>query len=162
MGIREDAVEVFIDNEKFSPREQMELVLALERMPATKKRELFILFAALTNDRDVAFFRQRQAQMYAGYHKTVVPIDTFVAFGEFVGARTNQERIVFSVPLDYLVWTEWMANVVDGIDQLIATMPGVVAKEIVLAGTLIPRASQQLAARGWVVKDNAEELSSVQ
>lgn len=161
IGVRKDATETFLDNAIFSPREQTELVLALERMPETKKRELFVLFAALTDDRDMAFFRQRQAQMYAGYNKMVSPIDTFIAFGDFVGARTKHGHIVFNVPVDYLVWTEWMANVVDGIDQLVATMPGVVAKEIVLAGTLTSHARQQLGVRGWVVKDKAEELSSV-
>ncbi|MGF1611090.1 MAG: hypothetical protein ACFCUQ_16920 [Kiloniellales bacterium] len=158
MGVRQDAVDHFVDNAKFSPRDQTELVLALEKMPEAKNRELFILLATLTSDRDMALFRQRQAQMYAGYHRTVVPIDSFVAFGEFVGAHDRQGRIVFNVPLDYLVWTEWMAKVVSGVDKTIAAIAGVTGKEVVLAGSLSPYARQQFTERGWTVSDNAEQI----
>jgi hypothetical protein len=158
MGIRQDAVDHFVDNAKFSPRDQTELVLALEKMPEAKNRELFILLATLTSDRDMAFFRQRQAQMYAGYHSTVVPIDSFVGLGDFVGAHNSKGRVVFNLPLDYLVWTEWMANAVDHVDKTIATMSGVTGKDVVLVGTLSPYARQQFTERGWTVSDNAEEM----
>ena len=38
--------------------------LALAAMPNTKGRDAYVKFAVLSNDPDVAFFRQRQAQMY--------------------------------------------------------------------------------------------------
>ncbi len=160
MGVRQEAVDHFMANVKFSPREQTEFVFALEKMPATKNRELFIELAALTNNRDMAFFRQRQAAMYADYHNTVSPIDSFVAFGEFVGARTTQGNIVFIVPVDYFVWTESMANAVGAVDTIIGDMPSVQGKELMLAGTLSPQARNELTARRWNVSDNAEGLIS--
>jgi hypothetical protein len=158
MGVREDAVAVFLDNTHFTPREQTELVLALERMPANRGRELFVRFAALTNDRDLAFFRSRQAQMYAGYHARVAPLASFVGFGEFVAARTAAGGIVFNVPVDYVVWTSWMADAVNRIDAQAATISGVTEKRLVLTGTLTPLARSSLAAKGWQVTENAENL----
>ncbi|MGE0660424.1 MAG: hypothetical protein AB7O63_13070 [Reyranellaceae bacterium] len=158
MGVREDAVETFLENSRFTPREQTELVAALERMPGNKSRELFVRFAALTNDRDMAYFRSRQARMYAGYHAKVAPLSSFVAFGEFVAARTNAGGIVFNVPVDHMVWTQWLADAVTRIDQSASALSGVTEKRLVLVGTLTPLARKSLAAKGWQVTENAENL----
>lgn len=161
MGIRSDAADAFVDNAKFSPREQTELVFALERMPAAKRRDLFVLLANLTQDRDMAFFRQRQAEMYAGYHMKMAAIDSFVPFGDFVGARTTTGQIVFNLPVDHLVWTKWMADVVAGVDRAVTAMPGVKGKQLVTTGTLSPMARQGLQSHGWTVTENAESLVHV-
>ncbi|MGE0154028.1 MAG: hypothetical protein AB7R90_15540 [Reyranellaceae bacterium] len=160
MGVHADAAAVFLDNARFTPREQTELVLALERMPGNKSRELFVRFAALTNDRDMAYFRHRQAKMYAGYHAKVAPLSSFVAFGEFVAARTAAGGIVFNVPVDHVVWTKWLSDAVARIDQAASSIPGVTEKRLVLVGSLTPLARSSLAAKGWQVTENAENLIS--
>ncbi len=160
MGVREDAVSVFLDNSRFTPREQTELVQALERMPGNKTRELFVRFAALTHDHDMAHFRARQARMYAGYHAKVAPLSSFVAFGEFVAGRTGAGGVVFNVPVDYLVWTQWMADAVTRIDQAAAALPGVSEKRLVVVGGVSPMARRALEAKGWQITENAENLIS--
>ncbi|MGE3906410.1 MAG: hypothetical protein AB7F36_10680, partial [Reyranellaceae bacterium] len=111
-----------------------------------------------TTDRDLAYFRSRQARMYAGYHAKVAPLTSFVAFGEFVAARTNAGGIVFNVPVDHMVWTKWLADAVTRIDQSASTIAGVTEKRLVLVGTLTPLARKSLAAKGWQVTENAENL----
>jgi hypothetical protein len=160
MGVREDATAVFLDNSQFTPREQTDLVLALERMPGNKTRELFVRFAALTNDHDMAHFRARQAQMYAGYHAKVAPLASFVAFGEFVAGRTANGGVVFNVPVDYFVWTQWMSSAVERIDQAASSLPGLTEKRLVVVGRLSPTANKALAAKGWKVTENGENLIS--
>jgi len=158
MQIREDAIAAFMDNAKFSPREQTELVLALQKLTGASQRNLFVHFAALTNDRDMAFFRTRQAQMYAGYHTGGAPIASFVALGEFVAARTKSGVLAFNLPIDHMVWSNWMASAVARIDQVVAAMPGIKEKQVVLTGTLSPMARQELTQKGWKITENAERL----
>jgi hypothetical protein len=161
MGMRADVVEAYVENGKFSPREQTEIVFALERMPTVKRRDLFILLATLTRDRDMAFFRQRQAEMYAGFHMKTARIDTMVPFGDFVGSRTQAGEFVFNLPVDHLVWTKSIADTVAAIDQMIAGLPGGGGKRLVTAGSLSALARQQLAGRGWAITENAEALIDV-
>jgi len=158
MGVREDAAEIFIDNARYTPRDQTELVLALERMKGTKRGGLFVSFAALTQDRDMALFRQRQARMYAGYHRKVAPIVAFAGIGQVALARTKAGAVLAATPLDYVAWTQAMAKFLDGLDRQIAALPGVSGKEWWLTGSVSPLARQQFEKRGWTVTDNAEHL----
>ena len=158
MGVREDAVAVFLDNSRFTPREQTDLVMALERMPGNQTRELFVRFAALTHDHDMAYFRSRQARMYAGYHAKVAPLSSFVAFGEFVAGRTAGGGVVFNVPVDYMAWTKWMADAVTRIDQAASALPGVGEKRLVVVGRVSPMARRALEAKGWQITERAENL----
>jgi hypothetical protein len=130
----------------------------MERMPGNRTRELFVRFAALTNDRDMAYFRSRQAQMYAGYHAKVAPLASFVGFGEFIAGRTAAGGVVFNVPVDYVAWTSWMASAVTRIDQAASALPGVTEKRLVLVGRVSPTARSALAAKGWQITENAENL----
>src|SRR5215475_8347066 len=100
----------YLNNGAFSPREQTLLVHALDAMTGVGNRAAFIRFATATPNRTMASFRQRQAEMYAGYHKTVAPLSSFVSLGDLAAAHTGNGAVVFCVPLDYLVWTEPMAQ----------------------------------------------------
>lgn len=161
MGIRPEAADAFVNNAKFSPREQTEMVFALERLTTAKRRDLFVLLANLTQGRDMALFRQRQAEMYAGYHMKMQAIDTFVPFGDFVGARTTTGQIVFNLPVDHLVWTKWMAEAIASLDRAVVAMPGVTGKQLVTTGTLSPMARQGFQSYGWSVTEGAEGLIHV-
>lgn len=160
MGVREDIAEAFIDNARFSPRQQTELTLALESMAGVKGKDYFVYWATRTADDDFAYFRQRQAQMYAGYHAKQEKLQSFVNFGEFLAARSAGGAIVFNLPVDYLVWTKWVADAVAAVDRAVVAMPQVTGKRVVVAGTMSPLARQQLQSAGWVVIDNAEGLIS--
>jgi hypothetical protein len=86
MGAISDIVDLYINNVVFTPREQTLIVLALNEMTGTKNRGAFVKYAVPTNDPDMAGFRQRQAEMYTGYHRSVEPIQEFVPFGRFVAS----------------------------------------------------------------------------
>ncbi|MCZ6678104.1 MAG: hypothetical protein O7E52_12725 [Candidatus Poribacteria bacterium] len=162
MGINETVAELFIDNTIFSPRQQTDLVFALEEMEGVGNREAFAKFAILTNSDDVATFRQRMAQMYAAYHKSVAPLDRFILLGKDLPiknmniARTRSGIAVFLAPLDYLVWTENMARIFYAIDSAVGSQTGIKGKELWLAGNLSPTARQQIENAGWRVNVNAE------
>ena len=46
--------------------------------------------------------------------------------------------VVIDLPLDYLVWTEPMARLLNQWSQMISELPGVKEKQVWLTGTLSP------------------------
>jgi hypothetical protein len=155
MGVNEHIADVFIANSVYTPREQTFLVTAVDNMKNTANRSDFIKFATLTDNPDIAFFRQRQAQMYEAYNRTIEPIDSFITIGDISTARTNSGKIVFNVPLDYLTWSKGLAAVASIITQKVALMEGVTGKEIRVAGSMSPLTRESIEKMGWKVQENA-------
>ena len=158
MGIEPSTVEMFVNDSVFSPREQTILVSALDEMKGVGDRERFVQLAALTNNADMALFRQRQAEMYAGYHKAVTPLTQLVSVGQVPAARTGNGILVFNFPIDHLVWTDSLARLVANTDLLANQLPGIKRKELWLTGNLSPKTRQELRKMGWFTFENAEAL----
>jgi hypothetical protein len=158
MGIEPSTVEMFINESIFSPREQTILVSALDEMKGVGDRDRVVQLAALTNNADMALFRQRQSEMYAGYHKAVTPLTQFVSVGQVPAARAGNGALVFHFPIDYLVWTDSLARLVANTDLLANQLPGITRKELWLTGNLSPKTRTELRKMGWVTYENAEAL----
>lgn len=158
MGTNPDIVDLYINNVVFTPREQTLIVLALNEMAGTKNRGAFVKYAVPTNDPDMAGFRQRQAEMYTGYHRSVEPIQQFVHFGRFVAARASGNKLIINVPLDHLVWTEAMAKLITRANSLVDTMKWPTEKQFWVAGTVSPRAVKEMTRKGWKVFQQSEPL----
>ena len=158
MGIEPSTVEMFINESVFSPREQTILVSALDEMKGVGDRERFVQLAALTNNADMALFRQRQAEMYAGYHKAVSPLAQFVSVGQVPGARAANGALVFNFPIDYLVWTDSLARLVANTDTVANQLPGLTQKQLWVTGSLSPRARAEMQRMGWKIYENSEAL----
>jgi hypothetical protein len=158
MGIDSHTVETFINDSVFTPREQTLLVSALDEMKGVADRERFVQMAALTHNPDVAFFRQRQAEMYAGYHRGVSPLARFLGVGPVAGAQTANGALVFNIPVDYVAWTEEIAKVVTTADGLANQLPGIREKQLWVTGTLSPRARAEMRRLSWKVSERNEAL----
>ena len=156
MGVPSEVADLFINNSVYSPRHQTVLVNALDQMTGVANRGAFVNFAALSENANVALFRQRQAEMYMGYHKKVGPIESFVPVGGLAAARTSSGTLVFNAPLDHQVWTEPMARYITGANQRVGELSGVTQKQLWVAGTVSPRARQELERLGWQVQDQSE------
>ena len=156
MGVNPHVADTFLNNTIFSPREQTLLVHALGEMNGVADRGALVRLALPSQNPTVALFRQRQAQMYAGFNKSVTPLERFISLGQFAVGRTVNGALVFNVPLDYLAWTEPMAQLLTGANQLVNELPGIKEKQIWLAGTLSPRARKEVESRGWQVREQAE------
>ena len=74
MGVHESLAEVFLEHPDFSPTQKTFLVGALEVMSLVQNREIFIQISSLSQNEDLAFYRRRQAEMMAAYHKRISPI----------------------------------------------------------------------------------------
>lgn len=158
MGVSADASDLFLGNTVYSPVQQTRLVGALARMNGTADRGHFVKFAVLARNAQVAFFRARQAEMYAKVHVKQARIERFVPIGTNAAARLGNGSVLFCFPLDYLAWTEANAALAEGLDRHVAGMQDVRGKEIRLAGGISPTARKALEGMGWVVQDRQEGL----
>ena len=157
MGVNADVADTFINNTVFSPREQTLFVHALGEMNGVADRGALVRLSLSSQNPTVALFRQRQAQMYAGYNKSVTPLERFISLGTlFAVSRSVSGALVVNLPLDYLVWTEPMAQMLTLANQMVNELPGIKEKQIWLTGTLSPRARKEIESRGWQVRDRAE------
>ena len=77
MDVHPEVADAFLNNSVYSPRYQTLLVNALEEMKGVGNRGTFVRLAASSGNKDIAFFRERQAKMYTGFHKAVAPVETF-------------------------------------------------------------------------------------
>ena len=157
MGVNPQVADWFLNNTIFSPREQTLFVHALGEMNGVADRGAMVRLSLSSQNPTIALFRQRQAQMYAGYNKSVTPLESFISLGGlFAASRTKNGALVVVLPLDYLVWTEPMAQLLTGANQLMSELSGIKEKQVWLTGTLSPRARKEIESRGWQVRDRAE------
>jgi hypothetical protein len=156
MGVSQDVADLFVTNTAYSPRRQTTLVAALDRMSGTADRHVFVRFSAAADDPEVAYFRQRQAEMYAGYHSHVTPIERFVPLGQVVAGRTKAGALVVAAPVDYLVWTHSVAALAEGASDDAQALKGSKIKELWVAGKLSPLARKSLHGLGWTVREDGE------
>src|SRR5262249_9867949 len=128
-------------------------------MKGVGDRAAFVRFAAATPNANIAFFRQRQAEMYTGYHKSVAPLTSFVSLGELAAARTGSGALVFCAPLDYLVWTEPMGRFITASNKVIE-QAGAKEKQLWVTGALSAVARNELENRGGRFKRAARSACS--
>jgi hypothetical protein len=159
MGVSPDVIDLFVGNAVYSPVQQTKLVQELARMNSTADRGNFVKFAVLARNSNAAFFRARQAEMYANLNK-VTPVERFVGVGTNAIARLSNGTVVFCFPLDYLAWTEGNAKLSESLNRQASTLPDVRGKEIRIAGGISQQARKGLEELGWKVLDNQKGLST--
>jgi hypothetical protein len=158
MAVDPHTIDTFISDSTFTPREQTLLVAALDEMMGVADRERFVQLAALTHNDDVAFFRQRQAEMYAGYHRAIGRFERFLSVGPVAAARTVNGALVFNIPVDYVVWSETVARLVTTADNLANQLPGIKEKQLWVTGTMSQRARAEMQRLNWKVYERNEAL----
>ncbi|MGR9073492.1 MAG: hypothetical protein ACU833_10555 [Gammaproteobacteria bacterium] len=154
MRVTDSVVDSFIQNGIFTPREQTIIVDSLDDMKSTLNREAFIQFATNTDDPDVAFFRQRQAEMYADYNRKIGPIYEFKNLRPFTAGVAAGKKVVFCFPLDHLLWTEDIAKVVTFLNASVSSLNSIKTKMLVFQGTVSSLAKKNLTDMGWEIKEN--------
>jgi len=156
MGVSEDVADLFIANGIYTPREQTLVVESLYNMSKTAGRDQYIKLATVTDNIDMAFFRQRQAEMYAAYNVRIQAISSFVPVGSTSAGMAKNGNIVFTVPLDHLLWTKGIAGVIRTATQNVAMMEGVNERHLLISGTASDLARESLQKMGWKVQENAD------
>ncbi|MDF1551689.1 MAG: hypothetical protein P1P84_01445 [Deferrisomatales bacterium] len=115
--------------------------------------------AHLATSSSVARFYRLTAQMMAGYHRNVAPVERVVNVAGRPMARRKDGGLVLLAAVDYVFWTKDVAAKVDMIDRSAgAQVPAVSGKELWLTGEIDGAARTELEARGWRVTPNANSV----
>jgi len=160
MGVTTDVAVLFNENPHFTPTGQTRLVAALDRMAGVRDRAAFINFCVLTDDDDVARFRERMAILYANLNATTDRLERFVPVGKLLAARTAAGGFLVAFPLDYLAWTPTMASLARILGSA-ATDSRASAKKLVVTGEISPMAAAKLRQAGWSVVCLREGMAPV-
>lgn len=155
MGVAPDLAKRFLDHSVYSPRHDLILVDSLARLGNAGGRDAYLTAALAAQDEDEANFFVYTAQIMRGYHETVAPITLITMVNALPVAQTRTGVALIPFALDHGVWT---ANA-DRLSQYLKTnyrAAGFNGRfELRVLGTLSPKASQELKARGFTVVEQA-------
>ena len=157
MGIGEDVIELFLDHPNISPTKKTVITGALEKLSPAEGRATFIKAATLVQDESAAFLLQRQAELMAGYHEKVTPVARLVQLGKSVFMQRADGTLVGVFPADYVTWRQRSEASVKLLDQGIAQLGNVPAKELWLTGSVTPLFEKEFASKGWKIETGARD-----
>lgn len=155
MGVPPDLAKRYLDHPVYTPRQDLILVDSLARLGSAAGRDAYLNAALAAQDEDEANFFVNTAQIMRGYHETVGPVTGITMISALPVAQTRSGAAIIPFALDYGVWR---ANA-DRVSQHLKgnyRAAGFNGRfELWVLGTLSPKASQELKARGFAVVDRA-------
>jgi hypothetical protein len=158
MGVDERLTEAFVDNYRYNPQEETLLVGELETMKGVDGLEIFVGRAALATGKTMALSYRIRAQMMAGYHANVAPVETILNIEGVLALQSGSGELVFLVPADFVAWTKALEGKADAVDKAIGKMPGVAGRELWVTGGFGKEAREGFESRGWRLVENANHL----
>ena len=157
MGADKDLIEGLLANRNYTPVDMAALVAALDSMPDVADRTVFLVRAVQIDNRAIAYFVRRQAELLASHHRHAQGnrrLARLVALAGSPFGMTRGGRIVGVMPIDILSWTTAASAALrdSTADARRISHGGTV--ELRITGTATRHAKQQLKALGWQVVEN--------
>jgi hypothetical protein len=153
MGVAPQVSQAFRLNRAYSETRQTRMIAALDRLQGLPGRAGFVERAARADTETRAQFFQEGAELVAIFHRTQAPLARLVPEAGGAGALTADNRILQILNVDYMVWTQDLADHADRITaQARSAFPGA-RPEVWLTGQVSPRVRDELHARGWAVHE---------
>ena len=152
MGISDKLASAFLNNRNYSPQDATLLIGELESMPQIKGRDIFISLATLANEKSVARFMLRRAQMISNYSKTKAPVREIIDINGSAVLIKKDGGLVGLAPLDHVAWTTSLMVKMAATKKAMQNSQKFPQKELWFEGTVDPQARRALEADGWVVK----------
>jgi len=158
MGIPKSQMEAFLNNYNFNPQEKTLLVGELDTMKGVKGREVVLTVASSATERTVAVYYRIVAQMMAGYHANIAPVERIVDIDGTLHLVTKGGTVALIAPVDYVFWTAKLARKVDKLDKGVVALGAKGAKEVWISGKMDSEAHNMLTTRGWKVQERSDDL----
>jgi hypothetical protein len=112
-------------------------------------RDAVVALAANAASEDQAHFIAEAMQMLVRYQTTAEPLDTVTAQGT-VTARTRRGAVVVPAPVDYVAWTQRVAEFARRSDLKASE------RSVWLTGQMSSRARRELTTAGWRVHEDVQ------
>lgn len=155
IGMDGDTVQLFLNNQVFSPALTTVMTAALESMKGVGNLELFLKISLQASNPGTARFLTQMTVLYAAYHEQVKPLANFVPLARIARATGSDGSAVVVLPADHVIWSEKVAAAALQVAEEIGD--GAAAREFWLTGDMSERARNELSAAGWRVVTGAKE-----
>ena len=103
MRVPDSIADRFLQNRLLSPRHQTVIVEGMKALLGVPGRPAFIRYPARADGEDAALLFQETAELLAGYHRTVAPIQRIDIYLNIPVAYTAKGSAVVLVPIDRLL-----------------------------------------------------------
>jgi hypothetical protein len=155
LGIKGELIKAYGENYAYNPQDMTMLVGELETMKGVKDLDTFISVATLAFNESVAFYYRLLAQLMAGYHNHVAPALRIVTLHGEPALQTKDGKVVLLGDVDYVYWTREIGDVLIGVENDVAELSGVSAKEVWITGKIDDTARNVWESKGWKIVQDA-------
>jgi len=145
----------FLANRMLSPRHQTVVVEAMKTLRGIPGRAAFIQYAARADSEDTALLYQEMAELLAGYHRLVTPIQRVTIYQNIPVAYTGQGAAVILLPIDRLLWTERSSGIAASLAHTLPKPPPARPVEIWMIGDASDHAREGLQQLGITLVEHA-------
>jgi antitoxin (DNA-binding transcriptional repressor) of toxin-antitoxin stability system len=144
MGVDQETLDLFLRQKYWTLTTQTALVLALEKLAGVAGRVEVLETAVTADNEDQTRFLAVGLALLAREHGST-PL-TAILDGKPIGL-TKEDRVVATLPLDYVCWTERVAKFAAR-EDLVSHRP-----TILITGRLSPRARSEMESAGWEIRE---------
>lgn len=147
LGVEQEPVDRFLRQKMFTDTIRVALVESLAALGTGPGRPDVIDWALTAQSETQARFMAGSVAILARYQQAALPVTRISVAGTVLG-ETADGTIVVPAAVDYVSWTERVANFTERLDSATANR-----RELWLAGALSPRARQELTMRNWTIEE---------
>jgi hypothetical protein len=155
MGVPKPVSEEFIEHPWYSPRYETILVENLAALDLAQDRRAFIEVALTAESESDAHFHQRNAELMRRYNDDIGRIDKIISVAGTVTGYAADGTLVVPFAADHAVWSQSTAAFADSFTREVPEDVEIRKTELLLSGTLSPKARANLESRGVEVTDRA-------
>jgi hypothetical protein len=155
MGVPKSLCDEFIHHPWYSPRHETTLVESLSALDLAEDRRAFIEVAITAVSEDDARFYQRTAELMRRYNDNVGRIDRIVAVEGTLAGYAADGTLVVPFAADHAVWSQPTAAFTESFTEALPDDIEVRKTELLLSGTLSPKARAKIEDLGVEVMDRA-------
>ena len=152
MGLSDKVVRAMTRNPWYSLSVLTTFVTGLEQLQGVTGRDAVVALAANAASEDQAHFIAEAMQMLVRYQTTAGPLNTVTARGT-VTARTRRGAVVVPAPVDYVAWTQRVAEFARRSDLKASE------RSVWLTGQMSSRARRELTTAGWRVHEDVQSAA---
>ena len=150
LGMDGDTVQLFLNNQVFSPALATVMAAALESMKGVDNLELFLKVCLQASTPEMARVITELTVLTAGYHTHVKPIKKIVPMARITRAIDKDGTAVIILPADHLIWSERVSGVFAEVNEEIKESSSTVP-ELWILRDLSEKATQNYKNEGWKV-----------
>lgn len=155
MGVQEELAETFLNSPYYSPSFQTAIVFSLQEMEGVSNREEIIEDAVVASSIPEAQFYTNIVLLMSWFHINQSPFERIINHSDITSGLTADGRIITILPVDYVCWSEQVAEVANFHNEVLADVEAE-QREFWFAGSVSERTKDEINDLGWVVYDNVE------